>query len=204
MITIAEQILDYAKKLPEGEVLSAKALLHLGSRSSIDQALSRLHRCEDLLRISRGLYVLPVRTRFGTRAPHPEKVIAGIAAATGEEIVASGARAANGLGLSTHVPVRLVYLTSGRTRTIELGQQKVELLRAPHWQLTAPSRRAGEAIRALAWLGKEQAPRAAEQLKPRLSEEEREALMDARSRLPLWLAETVSNTFCETGRGANG
>jgi len=204
MITTAEQILNYAKKLPEGVVLSAKALLHLGSRSSIDQAFSRLHRGGDLLRISRGLYVLPVQTRFGTRAPHPEKVIEGIAAATGEEIVPSGARAANGLGLSTQVPVRLVYLTSGRTRTIQLGHQKVELRRAPHWQLTAPGRRAGEAIRALAWLGKEHASRAAEQLKPHLSQEEREALIDARPRLPLWLAETVSNTFFETAGRANG
>ena len=204
MTTTAEQILNYAQKQPEGETLSTKALLHLGSRSAIDQALSRLHRNGELLRISRGLYVLPVRTRFGTRAPSPEKVIEGIAAATGEEIVASGAAAANGLGLSTQVPIRLVYLTSGRTRSIQIGQQKIELRRAPLWQLIAPGRRAGEAIRALAWLGKKHASRAAEQLKPHLSHEERVALIDARPRLPLWLAETVSNTFCETDGRANG
>ena len=46
----------------------------------------------------------------------------------------TGAAAANALGLTTQVPVRSVYLTSGRSRTMILGKQVIELQHAPRWQ----------------------------------------------------------------------
>jgi hypothetical protein len=201
MIGIAEQILRYTSELPEGEVLSAKGLLHLGSRAAIDQALSRLHRSGELLRVGRGLYVAPVRSRFGKRAPKPEKVMAGLAAATGETVAPSGAASANALGLTTQVPVRPVYLTSGRSRKIHLGRQVVELKHAPKWQLNVPAGAAGEAVRALAWLGPKHAPQAAATLKRRLPLTQRKAIVSSRSRMPSWMAETVSHTFREEAAG---
>jgi hypothetical protein len=197
MSGIAEKVLTYVNRLPEGRVLSARGLLHLGSRAAVDQALSRLHRSGELLRVGRGLYVSPVRSRFGTRAPRPEKVVAGVAAATGETVAPSGAASANALGLTTQVPVRPVYLTSGRTRRIQLGRQVVELRHAPSWQLNAPSGQAGNAIRALAWLGPKHASEAAAALKRRLPRKERKALVASRAQMPSWLAETVSHTFRE-------
>jgi hypothetical protein len=59
--------------------------------------------------------------------------------------------------LTTQVPVRSVYLTSGRSRKMHLGKQVVELRHAPRWQLALANRPAGEAVRALAWLGPERA-----------------------------------------------
>ena len=44
MEVLTETILRLARELPEGGSLSAKALLHLGSRAAVDQALSRLVR----------------------------------------------------------------------------------------------------------------------------------------------------------------
>ncbi|MDB5550465.1 MAG: hypothetical protein JWL86_449 [Rhizobium sp.] len=75
----------------------------------------------------------------------------------GEVIVSSAAAAANTLGLTAQVPVRPVYLTSGRTRKINLGRQVVALRHAPRWQLALAQRPAGDAVRALAWLGPEKA-----------------------------------------------
>jgi hypothetical protein len=201
MSGVAEKILRCANERPEGEVLSAKGLLHLASRAAIDQALSRLHRGGELLRVGRGLYVAPVRSRFGTRAPKPEKVVASIAAATGDTIAPSGAASANALGLTTQVPVRPVYLTSGRSRTIRLGRQVVELKHAPKWQLNVPRGAAGEAVRALAWLGPKHAREAATTLRSRLPLRERMALVSARAQMPSWLAETVSHTFREEAAG---
>ena len=40
----AKRILALVEALPEGATLSAKALLHLGGRAAVDQALSRLAR----------------------------------------------------------------------------------------------------------------------------------------------------------------
>jgi hypothetical protein len=50
--------------------------------------------------------------------------------------------------LTTQVPIRSVYLTSGRTRTLSLGKQVVELRPAPRWQLSLAHEPGGEAIRA--------------------------------------------------------
>jgi uncharacterized protein DUF6088 len=198
---IAETILKHTEGLEEGEVLSAKTLLHLGSRAAVDQALSRLARAGHLLRVGWGLYAPAVRSRFGTRAPRPERVVEGIAALTGETVARGGAAEANALGLSLQVPVRAVYLTSGPNRHITLGCQVVEFRHAPRWRLFAPNQPAGKAVRALSWLGPRHASEAAETLKGKLPLSERQALLRARAQMPSWLAELVSRTFSEEAAG---
>jgi hypothetical protein len=192
MKRLTSQILEEASRLPEGAPLAAKALLRLGSRPAVDQALSRLARRGQLLRAGRGIYVRPVESRFGVRAPSVEKVIEAVAAQRGETIVPSGAAAANTLGLTTQVPVRWVYLTSGPSRTLRLGRQTVELKHAPQWQLVLPSRPAGQAVRALAWLGPTKAHETMRRLKRTLPATELDALAAVGPRLPSWLAEPVS------------
>ena len=192
-MNLKNQILQRAQALPEGVPLRAKELLHLGARAAIDQALSRLLKSGHLLRAGRGLYVRPVETRFGVRPPSVPKVVEAMGASTGETFVPSGAAAANALGLTTQVPVRLVYLTSGRTRVLSVGAQTIELRHAPRWQLELPQSRAGQAIRALAWFGQERASEAVESLKGKLSSSELHALSAVQGRLPTWVAKQVSS-----------
>ncbi len=194
---LGEEIRKHIEGAPEGTVVSAKALLHLGTRAAVDQALSRLARAGHLARVGRGYYVRPIATRFGVRAPAPERVVEGLAELSGETIVPSGAVAANALGLTTQVPVRAVFLTSGRTRRLSLGQQVVELRHAPAWQL-----RSGRAARALVWLGQGEAHKAVGRLKHTLPESERQALVASRAALPTWLAQTVSEAFIPQAGGA--
>src|ERR1700686_1183640 len=104
MQAVAERILSHAKSLPEGALIGARELLHLGNRAAVDQALKRLHGRNELMRLAQGLYVLPVKTRFGTRAPAAEKVVEALASTRAETIVPHGAAAANTLGLTTQVP----------------------------------------------------------------------------------------------------
>ncbi len=192
MERLSEAILRYAERLPEGTPVLAKGLLHLGNRAAIDQALSRLVRRGALLRVGRGVYVLPVESRFGRRAPSVEKTIKGFAAARGERIANSGAMAANVLGLTTQLPVKRVFLTSGPSRTLTLGRERVELRHAPPWQLALAGRRAGEAVRALAWLGRDRAGAATGVIRERLSEDERRELGSVSAQMPGWLAGPVS------------
>jgi Family of unknown function (DUF6088) len=144
MATLAAAVINYVGQVPEGVPVAAKELLHLGARAAVDCNLSRL------VRAGRGLYVRPVAGRFGVRPPESTKVVQALAEQRGERIVPHGAAAANELGLTTQVPVREVYLTSGPTRKLKLGQQVIELRHAPAWQLVLPGRPAGAAIRALA------------------------------------------------------
>lgn len=192
MNTLAETILERTSGLPEGTPIYAKELLHLGSRAAVDQALSRLARRGQLMRAGRGVYVRPIESRFGRRAPSASSVVEKIAHITGEAIAPHGAAVANKLGLTTQVPVRSVYLTSGRSRQLKLGSQVVELRHAPHWQFALGNQPSGEVLRALAWLGPEKAGAALRTLKRKLSASELRAIASARSMLPSWLAEQVS------------
>lgn len=199
MNSLSRQILAWTETLPEGEPITAKTLLHLGTRAAVDQALARLARRGALMRAARGLYLRPVETRFGQRAPTAEKVAQAIGRVLGETVVRSGAAAANSLGLTTQVPVRPVYLTSGPNRRLQLGKQLVELRHAKPWQLVEPHTGAGEALRALEWMGRDQSRAAAAKLKVRLKPEEVAILAKLRTGLPGWLAQSVSETLVAHG-----
>lgn len=197
MSRLSDQISAHAEGLPEGAPVSAKSLLHLGNRAAVDQALSRLTARGQLIRAGRGVYLRPVTSRFGTRSPSVEQAVEALASQRGEVIVSSGSAAANILGLTTQVPVRSVYLTSGRSRKMNLGKQVVELRHAPRWQLALAHRPAGEAVRALAWLGPEKAEAALKALKRKLPQATFNELVAAAPQLPTWLARSV-------GRVAHG
>lgn len=189
---LSSRIVAEVATSPETAPISAKSLLHLGNRAAVDQALSRLSRRGQLLRIGRGLYMRPVQTRFGVRAPEVATVLEAVQKETGEVIAPSGAATANQLGLTTQVPLRPVYLTSGRTRHLKLGAQTVELHHAPHWQLTLAARPAGAVIRVLAWGGRKRGRTLTAQLKSQLSIETVEELSRVRGRVPTWVAEELS------------
>jgi hypothetical protein len=190
---IAAQIVEHVAGLPEGVPVTAKAFLHLGSRAAVDQILSRLVKHDVLMRPGRGLYVKPVESRFGKRGPGVEELVKGVSQVMGETIVPHGAAAANTLGLSTQVPVKPIYLTSGSTRQLKIGNLVIELRHAPEWQLIMPNQVSGSVIRALAYIGKAQAGEAVEKLEKRLPEVAKAEVIASRPRLPTWLAEQVSD-----------
>ena len=192
MSLLAQSILAHAQSLSEGGLLSPKEFLHLGSRAAVDQALCRLVREGILLRVGRGAYSLPFHGRFGVRPPSTESVIEAIESTSGETVVASGAAEANALGLTTQVPTREIYLTSGPSRRLQLGSRDVELKHGNRCQMLLGKRPAGKAVRALMWLGPEHAPAALRVLRGKLSSQEWEAIRQARAGLPSWMAKAVS------------
>ncbi|HTY49590.1 MAG TPA: DUF6088 family protein [Steroidobacteraceae bacterium] len=198
MNTLPETILLQVKSLPEGGVLSPKEFLHLGSRPAIDQAFSRLTKAGKLLRVARGIYVAPVSSRFGTRAPAPEKVVKAMAEQSGEIVAPHGARAANAFGLTQQVPIREVYLTSGKTRKLKLGRSEVLMKHAPRWMLALGTSQAGAAVRALAWMGPMHAAKSLAALRRTLARTEWSALTSARAALPSWMAQAIGR---EAARG---
>ncbi|OWJ90013.1 hypothetical protein B6S59_29195 [Pseudomonas sp. A46] len=191
MKTLPETILEQSRQLPEGGVLAPKDFVHLGSRAAVDQALSRLAKAGKLVRVARGTYAAPVTSRFGTRPPAPEKVIRAIAEQRGETLVPHGARAANALGLTQQVPIKEAFLTTGRSRTMKLGKTEVLVQHAPRWMLALGSSLAGEAVRALAWLGQTHVSEAVGKLHGTLPESEWNSLLASRTILPTWMAQAI-------------
>lgn len=199
MPSVAERILSHTKSLPEGALIGAKELLHLGKRPAVDQALRRLRKSHELMRLAQGLYVLPIKTRFGVRAPSAEKVVEALASARAETIVPHGAAAANTLGLTTQVPTKLVYLSSGPNRYFKLGAQAVEIKHAPQWMLLPTKPAAGQAVRALAWLGEQEAGEALKVLKRKLPESTLKELVAVRRALPPWMSKSIGQALLANG-----
>ena len=192
MASLPKRIMEHAETLPEAAPICPGALLHMGKRAAVDQALSRLARRGKLLRVCRGVYMRPIHTRFGVHAPSVPKVIAALSSLWGETIVGSGGAAANVLGLTLQVPIRMVYLTSGPSRKLRLFKLVLELRHAPRWQLVAPGRPAGLAVRALAWMGPHEIEESLDIIKRELSEEDLAELAATRAILPSWMAEPLS------------
>ena len=202
MNALSAQILEAADRRPEGSLLAAKEFLALGTRDAVDQALRRLASRGQLVKITRGRYALPVRSRFGVRPPAPELVMAHLKSELGEELVSSGVAAANALGLTTQMPVQQTFLSRTRTRKrYYCGKQEITLRQAPRWQFLLADRPAGQAIRALAWLGPDQARTAMPKLRKTLPTQEWEAMLAVRAELPAWMVELLNEQEMEVVRG---
>ena len=137
MSTLNESILSAAEALPEGGLLSPKEFLHLASRGAVDQTFSRLAREGHRLHVGRGAYTRPVDGRFGVYPPSTESIIETIKSTSGEQVVSRDATEANVLGLTTQLPAREVFLTSGPARKQQLGKRQMELIQGPKWAALA-------------------------------------------------------------------
>lgn len=202
-ISLYQAILNEAKSRPEGHLISPKAFVGRAPRTAVDKAFSRLAQQGALLRVTRGAYVAPVRSRFGERAPAPEKVISALSKQYGLTVVPHGAAEANALGLTQQVPTRKVFLTSGPSRNLRIGAAEVPLKQAPRWMLALGNRPAGAAVRALEWIGEPHAESAAVELKNKLPASEWEALQSASPMLPAWMARAINQANNKTKKVAS-
>lgn len=192
MMTVGEKIKTALAKKRDGSVVSACMFSGAGSRAAVDKALARMSRTGELMRIARGAYVLPVKGKFGSYPPPAEKVIRSYAKVKQTRIVQNGALAANRFGLTTQQPIREIYLTSGRAEKLALGGNPVELKHVPKWQTVLPNEPAGEAVRAIAYVGKNNALQAAIRIRKELRESEWLKLTNIKQKLPAWVSEAIS------------
>jgi len=143
--------------LPQGEPFVVSSLLSLGPRAAVDQALTRLTREGTLLRVARGVYVRPKENRFvGKVMPGTREIVTALAEARGERLQIHGAEAVLALGLTTQVPMKSMYYTNGRNRTLQVGRQEVLLKHAAPRLLTFSQGPVGMAFSALWYLGSRQ------------------------------------------------
>lgn len=128
---VAQEVLWRAASA-EGRVIRATQLLDIIDRALADQTLKRLATRGNLVKLGRGLYALPVESKFGPIVERDESFIRGLELLHNEKIADSGAMEALGLGITTQVPVRTVYWTSGKSRKYRLKKSTIEFRHMPH------------------------------------------------------------------------
>lgn len=131
------------------------SFVDLGTPTAIRLALLRLKKAGLIRVIARGVYDYP-RTdpQLGTLSTSPDSVVQALRGRDAVRIQPTGAHAANLLGLSTQVPMRLVYQTDGSTRTVKLGRQIIHFRRTTPKNLATAGRNSGLVIQALRHIGK--------------------------------------------------
>ena len=149
-----------------------------GNRAAVDQALSRLAKSGELLRVCQGVYMRPIETRFGLRNPSTRQAVRALSELWERNCgpMWRGSRQCPRLDDPESRPADLPDLGAGpRTAVRKL---KLLLRHAPRWQLVAPNRPAGAVVRALSWLHREEAEEALRQVLPNLSEEDQTELLE--------------------------
>ncbi|MCC7494922.1 MAG: hypothetical protein IT204_21405 [Fimbriimonadaceae bacterium] len=167
---------------------TASEHLDLAPRETIHVALHRLLREGKLRRVGRGIYGLPQPDPLlGELLPSPEVVVRASARRDRTRYQPTGAYAANLLGLSDQVPAKVVYLTDGPSRRIQMGPTTIELRHTTARQMAAAGR-SGLVIQAFRHLGRDGiAPHHLARLRVLLSAAERRALLADLALAPTWM-----------------
>jgi hypothetical protein len=199
--TLTEQIRETVKALPKDTAIFLKEYLHLGSRSAVSNAFSKLVEEETLSRIARGLYAIltpysvPSIGHHGKVLPPTWEFLSSISEKTGEIFVEQSANAANALGLTTQVPGKAVYFVSGTSRILTFKKCKVILYHAPSWKLLFPHSMSGGLLRSLDWAYPEWIEKSIPILKKNVPIEEWVKLYTAKEQLPKWMSKIVRNVI---------
>lgn len=193
MESITAKVLRAIQKKGRGSVFTPNEFLNTWSRSAVDQALSRLARSGEIRRLGRGIYDYPQTSpRLGVLTPPPEAIAQALARQEGVHLQASGARAANALGLTTQVPGRLTFLTDGTPRSRRIGRQVIELKRAAPKKLRGAGTVAGTVLQAIRYLGPEGLTNeTVQQLSRILSPRDKRELRSVISAAPGWARPTI-------------
>ncbi len=140
--------------LGRGAVFTPASFLDLGTRASVDQALSRLVRKGFIRRLMRGLYDFPkFHPELGILSPSAYDIANAMAERGGFRLLITSDAAANYFGLTTQVPAKPRYLTDGPTRIYTAGTQIIKVKHASARTMVGAGRASGTVFQALRHLG---------------------------------------------------
>ncbi len=109
-----------------GYVFLPSDFKELGTSTAIRKALSRLVEAGKVERMGQGIYAIPKYDKvFGKVMPSIEEIAEALAKKEHVIIKPSGQYALNKVGLSTQVPMKLVFLTTGNSKRIQIGQNAI-------------------------------------------------------------------------------
>ena len=132
---LTKQIRERIESQGENTLYMVRDFADLNNDGLVTRALSRLEKEGMLVRISQGIYLYPMRNRFGILKPSIDDIAVAIAQKDKAGIIPSGLTALNNLALSTQVTMNAVYLTDATAREIKIGNRTIVLKQLPLFHL---------------------------------------------------------------------
>ena len=188
--SIDSQVLARIRRMKPGTIFTPRDLAAAGPRTAVAQALSRHLRARVIRQPARGLYQVPEsHPVLGEIHSTPDQIANALAGQHRLKLQPSGAYAANLLGLSDQVPLRMVYLTDGTPRQVRVGRQQIVLRRTTPRNMATAGRISGLVIQALRYLGQRQVDQSTiNQLRRRLGPKDRKQLLKDAPLASAWIA----------------
>lgn len=127
MQSIENKILTSILKCGRGKIVFPQDFASYGTPNAVHKAFGRLVASGKLLRVAQGIYCYPKIDKvlgLGVLYPTFEEIATAIARRDKAKIVPTGIFALNKLGLSTQLPMNLVYLTDGSPRKVKLDGER--------------------------------------------------------------------------------
>ncbi len=191
--SIDSQVLTRITAKGPGWVFTPSNFIDLGSRDAIASALKR-HKKEGLIRqLARGLYDYPRQdAQLGTLSPSVDSVANAIKGRDAIRLQPSGAYAANLLGLSEQVPMRVLFLTDGPSRNVKIGKQQILLKKTTPRNMATAGKVSGLVIQALRYLGRRSVDDSmVRKLRRRLKADDKKQLLKDIRYAPVWIGEVL-------------
>jgi hypothetical protein len=191
------QILAVVKKKVKNSIFFPEDFLEIANSEAIRKALQRLVEKKKITRITHGIYVLPKQSKLiGEVLPSAEELAKAIVKRDKARIIPTGTYALNALGLSTQVPLKLVYLTDGAPRTIKVGNRTIVFRKTTPKNLAVKGELSSLAIQALKAIGNEKV-KAEEEKKiiEILKSEDKKNLMHDIKLAPIWIANILKKSL---------
>ena len=193
MQSIDSKILSRIYGRGKGCVVTPGDFLDLGSRQAVDLALRRP---------ARGLYDYPCTDPdIGLLSPTTDAIVKALKGRDNILLQPSGGYAANLLGLSDQVPMKIVFLTDGPARRVQLGKQVIMLKHTTPRAMATAGRVSGLVIQALRHIGQRYVDDAiVARLQKRLSDDDRKQLLQDIRYAPAWIAAILRRVAGPEGK----
>ena len=191
--TIDGKILVKIKKAKRGTLFFSDNFASFGSAETVRRTLNRLVESGEIDRVSAGIFVRPeIDKIIGKITPKIEDIADAIARRDKAKIVPTGDYALNKLGLSTQVPMKIVYLTDGSARNIKVGNYTISFIRTSPKNVAAIGKISRLAIQALKSIGKKNISQSEiEQIQNVLLKEKVSYLEHDLRIAPAWIKEII-------------
>jgi hypothetical protein len=182
-----------------GGVFTPGDFQDLGSPTAVRLALMRHARAGIIRNLARGLYDYPKNDpQLGKLSPSIDAVARALSLRHAIRLQPSGGYAANLLGLSDQVPMKVVFLTDGINRRVQIGKLQIILKRTTPRNMASAGKTGGLVIQALRHLGQRNIDgQMILKLKKRLSAKDKKQLLTDLRHAPVWVA-TVMRQIAES------
>ena len=156
MQSIHSQLEDKILSLNKGAIVFVSDFAEFGTSENVKKVLLRLEKKQLLVRLAHGIYLYPkIDKELGILYPSTESIAEAIAKRDKIRIIPTGIYALQQLGISTQIPMNVIYLTDGAPRKIKVGKRTITFKKTVPKNLAIKNKILSNIVQGLKELGKE-------------------------------------------------